>query len=186
MASNTPSEQANTVQTFMMCSLLSAKKDVAAMVPVKNLTANYLKVCTLKVIEMLENAGYYVFCLISDNNRVNRNMFADLCGGDLRPFVQHPCATQLFDSVHLLKCIRNNWLGQSDVDNTFVFPDIADRSICKASLSHLRQLYASEKDNYIKMAPGLSYKALNPSNMERQNVKLVLKVFDEKTITGCL
>jgi len=70
------------------------------------------------------------------------------------------------------------------VDNTFVFPDIEDGSICKASLSHLRQLYASEKDNYIKMAPGLSYKALNPSNLERQNVKLVLKVFDEKTITA--
>jgi len=86
--------------------------------------------------------------------------------------------------VHLLKCIRNNWLGQSDADNTFVFPDIADGSICKASLSHLRQLYASEKDNCIKMAPGLSYKALNPSNLERQNVKLVLKVFDEKTITA--
>jgi len=116
-------------------------------------------------------------------------MFADLCGGDLKPFVKHPCATHrklffLFDSVHLLKCIRNNWLGQSDADNMFVFPDIEDRSICKASLSHLRQLYASEKDQYIKLAPGLSYKALNPSNLERQNVKLVLKVFDEKTITA--
>lgn len=30
MASNTPSEQASTVQTFMTCSLLSANKDVAA------------------------------------------------------------------------------------------------------------------------------------------------------------
>ena len=66
--------------TFTMCSLLSANKDVTAMVHVKNLTAEYVKVCTLKVITMLENAGYYVFCLISDNNRVNRNMFADLCG----------------------------------------------------------------------------------------------------------
>jgi len=112
------------------------------MVPVQNLTAEYLKVCTQKVIKMLENAGYYVFCLISDNNHVNRNMFADLCGGDLRPFVQHLCATHrkhffLFDSVHLLKCIRNNWLHQSDADNTFVLPDIADGSICKASLAHV-------------------------------------------------
>jgi len=112
-------------------------------------------------------------------------MFADLCWGDLKPFVQHPCAAHrklffLFDSVHLLKCIRNNWLGQSDVDNTFAFPDIEDGSICKASLSHLRQLYASEKDNYIKMAPSLSYKVLNPSNLERQNVKLALRLFDEK------
>jgi len=90
----------------------------------------------------------------------------------------------LFDSVHLLKCIWNNWLDQSDADNTFVFPDVTDGSICKASLSHLRQLYASEKDNLIKLAPRLSYKALHPSNLERQNVKLVLKIFDEKTITA--
>ena len=138
MASNIPSEQASTVQTFMLCSLLSANKDVAAMVPVKNLTTDYLKGCTVDIITMLENAGYYVFCLISDNNRVNRNMFADLCGGSLSSYVQHPCAADrklffLFDSVHLLKCIRNNWLGQSDADNTFVFPDITDGSICKAS-----------------------------------------------------
>jgi len=86
--------------------------------------------------------------------------------------------------MHLLKCIRNNWLGQSDVDNTFAFPDIENESICKASLSHLRHLYASEKDNYVKMAPGLSYKVLNLSNLEHQNVKLVLQVFDEKTITA--
>jgi len=88
----------------------------------------------------------------------------------------------LFDSVHLLKCIRNNWLGQCDAENTFQFPDMNDGSICKASMSHLCQLYASEKDNYIKMAPCLTYKALYPSNLERQNVKLVLKIFDEKTI----
>jgi len=53
MASNIPSEQASTVQTFMLCSLLSANKDVAAMVPVKNLTADYLKDCTLEIITML-------------------------------------------------------------------------------------------------------------------------------------
>jgi len=37
-----------------MCSLLSANKEVTAMVPAKNLTPDYLKVCTLKVIKMLE------------------------------------------------------------------------------------------------------------------------------------
>ena len=53
MASNVPSEQASTVQTFKVCSLLSANKDVAAMVPVKNVTAEYLKVCTPEVLRML-------------------------------------------------------------------------------------------------------------------------------------
>ena len=35
MASYVPSEQASTVQTFVVCSLLSTNKDVAVMVPVK-------------------------------------------------------------------------------------------------------------------------------------------------------
>jgi hypothetical protein len=189
MAANSPLEQASTVQTFMLCSLLSPNKDVAAMVPVKNLTAAYLRDCTQRVIRMLESAGYLVFCLISDNNRVNRNMFTEMCGGSLRPYVQHPCSADrklffLFDSVHLLKCVRNNWLGQCDSENTFLFPDMNTDNVLKASFSHLRKLYESEKDSLVKTAPGLSSRVLYPSNIERQNVKSVLKVFDEKTIAG--
>ena len=149
-ASNSPLEEATTVQIFMLCSLLSKNKDVAAIVPVKNLTSLYLKEFTMKVIKMLENAGYFVFCLISDNNRVNRNMFSDICGGTLASYVQHPCSSDrklffLFDSVHLLKCVRNNWLGQCDAENTSIFPDFNDGRECKASLSQLRNLYNSEK-----------------------------------------
>lgn len=188
-ASNSPLEEATTVQTYMISSLFSPNKDVAAMVPVKNLTAAYLKDCTLPVIKMLESLGYLVCCLISDNNRVNRNMFTELCGGTLKPFVQHPCSSDrklffLFDSVHLLKCVRNNWLGQSDAENTFIFPDMNDGTVCKASLCHLRALYQAEKDSIVRMAPSLSYKALYPSNIERQNVKLVLKLFNEKTLAA--
>jgi THAP domain/Transposase protein len=148
-AANSPLDQASTVQTFMLSSLLSPNKDVAAMVPVKNLTAAYLRELTTQVVTLLENCGYFVLALISDNNRVNRNMFTALCGGSLKPFVQHPCAEDrklffLFDSVHLLKCIRNNWLGQADPENTFVYPEMFDANCKKeASLSSLRNLYVS-------------------------------------------
>jgi len=56
--------------------------------------------------------------------------------------------------------------------------------MCRASLSHLRSLYAADKDRMIKEAPALSHKALYPSNLEQQNVQLVLKLFNEKTIVG--
>jgi hypothetical protein len=142
----------------MLCSFLSPNKNVAAMVPVKNLTAAYLRDCTQRVITMLESAGYLVFCLISDNNRVNRNMFTEMCGGSLRPYVQHPCSADrklffLFDSVHLLKCVRNNWLGQCDSENTFLFPDMNTDNVLKASFSHLRKLYESEKILWLKRHP---------------------------------
>ena len=33
---------------------------------------------------------YSVLSLISDNNRIYRNMFTMLCGGTLMPYIQHP------------------------------------------------------------------------------------------------
>jgi hypothetical protein len=165
LASNKTLEQATTVQVFMCCSLLSKNKDVAAMVPVKNLTSAYLQELIIKVIELLERVGFLVLCLISDNNRVNRNAFTDMCGGSLKSFTQHPCSSDrklffLFDTVHLLKCVRNNWLGQSDEQTSFIFPEIDGEDTITASFAHLRALYHSEKDNFVKLAPGLTHKSL--------------------------
>jgi len=52
----------------------------------------------------------------------------------------------------------------------------------EAMFSIVKQIYASEQNKIIKEAPSLSYKAVYPSSMERQNVSLALKVFDEKLI----
>ena len=91
----------------------------------------------------------------------------------------------LFDSVHLLKCIRNNWINQ--IDQTLRYPTITTATtgaLSKASFSHLKQLYDSEQTAICKQAPGLSYTALHPNNLQRQNVRLVLKVFDDKTVSA--
>jgi hypothetical protein len=71
--------------------VLSANKDMAAMLPVKGLTADYLTECTLRTVKMLEDIGYFVLCLVSDNDRVNRNMFTNLCGGELKSCIVYPC-----------------------------------------------------------------------------------------------
>jgi hypothetical protein len=71
-ADNSDMSQATTVKAFMISSILSHKKDVAALIPIKNLTASYLKEMTVKVISAVEKAGYKVVCLISDNNRIGQ------------------------------------------------------------------------------------------------------------------
>lgn len=91
----------------------------------------------------------------------------------------------LFDSVHLLKCVRNNWINQ--IDQTFRYPDHATATtgvLCKASFAHLKQLYDSEQAAAVKLAPGLTYTALHPNNLQRQNVNLALKVFNEKNVVA--
>ena len=189
LASNVENDEATTVQAFMIQSLLSNKKDIVALIPVKNLNMSYLKECTVKILELLETIGYKVLCCISDNNRVNRNMFTDFCNGHLFPSIGHPCDPSrrlffLFDSVHLMKCIRNNWLGQSDRDKTFIVPEFDSNSAetipLKASFVHLNKLQALESNSLTKLAPSLTYKALCPTSLERQSVTLALKIFDEK------
>ena len=53
--------------------------------------------------------------------------------------------------------------------------------VYSASFSDVRLLYASEKESLAKLALNLTIKACFPSAIERQNVKLVLKVFNVLT-----
>ena len=115
-ATNT-SGLANSLQAFMVSSLRSSYKDIVALYPVKNITADNLLSYTINTLKILHEVGYKVISLISDNNRVNRCMFEKLCGGTLASKVKNPADDisplfLLFDTVHLVKCIRNNWFNQ--------------------------------------------------------------------------
>lgn len=87
----------------------------------------------------------------------------------------------LFDTVHIVKNVRGNWLNEKML--TFCFPSMAnDDKLQVAKFQDLRDIYEKEKLLNVKLAPKLSYKALYPSSLERQNVKLALNIFDEKNL----
>ena len=189
-ASNCDVSEASTAQVFMISSVMSKSKDVVAIVPVKNLNAQKLYEMMLKVLQMLQNIGYLVLCMISDNNRINRSAFTLMCGGKLELFIQNPFNPSerlffLFDTVHLFKCIRNNWLAQKDDEKTFLFPSLdstssSEGSMLKASFYHLRKLFCEEQSSVVKLAPALNSKSLFPTSTEKQNVNLMLKIFDQR------
>ena len=92
--------------------------------------------------------------------------------------------------MHILKCIRNNWLNLKSYFKCFALPhfqldDISTKpSITRhaiASFNSLKQLHNAECDSLIKFAYRLSYKAFNSSTFERQNVKLALQIFNNFT-----
>ena len=92
------------------------------------------------MIKNVVTAGYRIVASISDNNIINRKMFIELSGSDsLMPYIVKPVTKLdrylLFDTVHLLKCIRNYWINQAD--KTFVYPDCHNNS----SLKHESFLY---------------------------------------------
>lgn len=183
-------EPATTIQAFMISSIFSKYKDVVGLFPVKNLNSSLLLDLTMQILKLLTAVGFKVVCVISDNNRVNRNVFEKLCGGSLKSkFVNPFCNSEhifvIFDTVHLFKCIRNNWLNQTDPNQTLVFPNFQNNEIREyACISHLKALLADEEYKVVKLAPALSKKVLYPTSIEKQNVSLCYKLFDEKNIAA--
>ena len=53
-----------------------------------------------------------------------------------------------------------------------------------ACFEDVRSLYRQEQHSLAEVAHQLTAKACWPSNFERQNVKLVLKIFNESTSAG--
>lgn len=188
---NDETSVASTIQTFMISSIFSKNKDVVGLYPVNHLKAELLLKLLKIVIKILTDTGYQIVTVISDNNSVNRNCFEQLCGGSIKSSIPNPFNSNwkifiLFDTVHILKCIRNNWLNQKDTNQSFIIPLHFNNpnDFVHASISHLKEIYYNEEDSIAKMAPALNPKVLFPSSLERQNVNLCLKLFDEKNISA--
>lgn len=185
-------EVATKIQAFMLSSVFSKNEDIVALYPVKQSSAVDLREMILNIIKILTKIGFRIVSLISDNHRMNRSCFRLLSNTttreDLPCFIHNPFDVQqriylLFDTVHLFKSIRNNWLNQKNRERSFVFPHFDNYNLLLyANLSDLEKIYAKECNQIVKLAPALSRKVLNPSTLERQNVQLAVRLFDEKNI----
>lgn len=144
------------------------------------------------IIVGLENIGFKVVCVVSDNNAINKtmSMFAD--PPKVSIVYQHPSdpARPLFfiiDAVHLLKCIRNNWLNQKNKDQCMYFPNFDNFcNVSVAAFEALKLLHKTESMQLLKYAYGLTLKAFYPTNLECQNVKLALQVFNPRVAEGLI
>ena len=73
--------EATTLQAFMIASIVSKYKDVITLLPLQNLTTDYLYDITNFILKPLNDTSFKVLSKISDNTRVNRKMFEKFCGG---------------------------------------------------------------------------------------------------------
>ena len=82
----------------------------------------------------------------------------------------------LFDSVHIFKCLYNNFQWQVLFEcPTFDGMDIS------ANFHHISELYDMELSKPIKMAYTLNRECLNPQPIEKTKVSLATRVFGEPT-----
>ncbi|KAH7954123.1 hypothetical protein HPB49_015715 [Dermacentor silvarum] len=179
----------------MVQSLTCKFKEVAHILPILGADANLLELLK-DVICWLEKIGYKVICVVTDNNKVNGKATEKFynsvpCLGDNHPtfLYPHPCSAErlfflIIDTVHLLKCIRYNWLRQRNDQHCFSFPDFHEgmaqqRLMLSASFDPLRDVYDIELGQLLRHAYTLSRNGLFPSDLEKQNVKLALQVFTD-------
>lgn len=99
------------------------------------------------------------------------------------PHPNHPTRPLYFviDPVHILTNIRNNWINKNP-NQYLKYPDFKEDGMRMASFNALKQLHAIEKENILRYGYRLSLKALYPSSIERQNVMLVLQVFNTQNV----
>ncbi|GFW07780.1 THAP-type domain-containing protein [Trichonephila clavipes] len=188
------SEQAATsAYVFMIQSLLFPLKEIIHIMPVKKIDGEKLFAVVKKTIVELDGIEFKVIGAVSDNNSINRKAMSNFSVPPKLSIVYpHPSDSfnPLFfviDSVHIFKCIRNNWINQKNAGQCFYFPDFEDHNkfpLLEANFSTLKQLYDIESNNLVKFTYGLTLKTLSPTNLEKQNVKLVLKIFNNFVIQG--
>lgn len=183
-------EPATTAYVFMCSSIKSSFKDVVCILPVKRVKAENLNEFILKIVNGLYELGIFVMCIVSDNNAINRKAISLLSNPPKLSIVyKHPAddTKPLFfvlDAVHILKCIRNNWLNQKNQDICMKYPSFHQHSsnFHTASFEALRQLCRIEQDSILQYSKFISVKALYPSNIERQNVSLALQIFNDHVV----
>ena len=142
----------------------------------KNTAEDQFNVC-LPIIQQIESQGANVIGSITDDHKVNQK-FVTLfpCVNGLR---RHPHDDDrpwfhLFDPVHLLKRIRDNWITEKLQQLELIPGKIAKwKDITDA---------AKKENNNLLKTTGLYNAALRPSTFERQNVKHVLAIFNEKVV----
>ena len=124
--SDNSNEAATMAFVFMLSSVFSQYKNVVRIMPTKCLKAECLFDIIRCIIIGLEEVGFQALSIIADYNTINKKAISLFCSPPKLSIVYpHPVLKSqllffLFDSVHILKCIRNNWLGQKDPSKCMV------------------------------------------------------------------
>ena len=151
-------------------------------IPCSSNSAGDLFTVVKSVISNIGNCDLKVQAISTDNYPLNVNMFKlfSSYGKTLTQTVPHPVNQSrklflLFDFVHILKSIRNNWLNLKEYDHTFtypnplIFPNYDDvNKIHIDSFQDIRLLYKTEQSSLLKQAHRISFKACWPTMLERQ------------------
>ena len=178
---------------FMIVSLKESIPYMIKSLPEVQIKGEWLKEEIIKAIELLHSIGFKVRCVVADNHSTNVSAFSKIlttngCDkDDLAVILNDGSKVYLFyDSVHLMKNIRNNLLNNKRfIFPAFKFSEFVDDISCEAgeiSWKLFHDVYEKDQDlqSNLKKAPKISARVLHPGN-NKQSVPLALSIFHETT-----
>lgn len=123
MAKNNPNAKATSMLCVMSKCLHRGPSIMVSVTPVHKLTAAFQFEVVKQAATVVEQAGGTVLGSITDNHKINQlycKMFDRPSESECPATATHPLDDTrswylLFDTVHLLKCIRNNWISGESV-----------------------------------------------------------------------
>jgi hypothetical protein len=182
LAQNDPSgsSKASSMLGVMVKCLYGGPSLMTSIIPVHKLTAEYQFSVVTQAAAVVQNSGGVVIGSITDNHKINQK-FCGLFKRKNNHEAVHPLhANQvwylLYDSVHLLKCLRNNWITEKSQKISFDGHTVG-------SFVDVKELYEAEKSSILKTT-SLTSSSVYPTRLQLQNVKHVLKVFSDKVVAG--
>ncbi|KAF2354157.1 hypothetical protein FHG87_015084 [Trinorchestia longiramus] len=182
MAENNRDCKATCKLCVMMKLLHKGPSLMISITPVHKPTTAYQLERVKKAAAAVERAGGRVIGSITDNHEVNQqycklfDRLSDCSATAKQPLDDKRVWFLLFNTLHLLKCICNNWInekGQKISLDTETTPSFAD----------VKELYESERGSILTTTT-LTQFAVNPSQFQLQNVQYVSKVFNDKVVAS--
>ena len=184
-AKNNTSELANAVLGIMIKCLFGGPTFLFKMVPVRGMSADFLFQQVQETISLVKEAGGDVKVNVYDGNRTNQAVFKTFETVPGKPWLTTDGLFLLYDYVHLMKNIRNNWLTEPNGELDFQH----NGQTFTAKWEHLTKLQSLEEkatanDSGVRGMSKLNKVAVQPKPIERQNVSTCLRVFCDETITA--
>ena len=178
--------------------LFKATPYVLRAIPLIKINNQIVQEGILNCIQMLSREQFNVRAVVSDNHSTNVSAYRHLKGiypctlhdnAITNPFNPEKHIYLIYDTVHLIKNIRNNLLATKCFQIPELETSLMDVAIKITSGSIHWSIFHSvhEKDLalecHVRKAPKISYQALHPGN-NKQSVPLALSIFDLTTITA--
>ena len=180
------------IMGFMIVGLKSSVPYVVKSVPETQITGEFVKESLVECLNMLHENGFNVRGVVSDDHSTNVNAYTQLLiengksPNDLFITLHGKKIYLFFDTVHLIKNVRNNLLSKK----RFLFPDFEydgfyDPVRVKGGeiswgLLHRVHEKDAELAAHLKAAPKITSKVLHPGNC-KQSVPVALAIFEEST-----